>query len=78
MNVDELRKYFTPKNWDRLCYAVNAVNRTNWLDEVKDKFNLNNKELLYIYANRLNPEIPLPKALAAKKQAGELVDKILN
>jgi hypothetical protein len=77
MDADELRQYFSPTDWDKICYAVNAANRTDWLDQVKEAFSLDNRELIMIYANHLNSRVPIPKSLVDKQQAGGIVDKIL-
>jgi hypothetical protein len=77
MDVDELKEYFSPTDWDKICYAVNAANRRDWLDPVKEAFGLDSPALITIYAHHLNSRVPLPKSLIGKEQAGEMVDKIL-
>ncbi len=77
MDVDELKGYFGPTAWDKICYAVNAANRQDWLDPVKKAFGLDSRELITIYAHHLNSRVPLPKSLVDKQQAGGIVDKIL-
>ena len=77
MDVNELEEYLSPANWDRLCYAVNAAERTDWLDPVKKAFGLDSRELIAIYAHHLNSRVPLPKSLAGKQQVGGILDEIL-
>ena len=77
MDVNELKEYFEPADWDKICYAVNAANRQDWLDPVKEAFGLDNRSLIILYANHLNPKVPLPESLEGKQQAGGIVDKIL-